>query len=95
MTLLPSSKSATQLVPQLIAPSLLLTLPLPVLLTVRAIESGPLRCAGIILNQAADTRDAASISNRILLEKLLPHVPIVAEIMHGEECLDPALLASL
>ena len=65
------------------------------LLTVRAIESGPLRCAGIILNQAADTRDAASISNRILLEKLLPHVPIVAEIMHGEECLDPALLASL
>jgi dethiobiotin synthetase len=65
------------------------------LLTVRAIESGPLRCAGIILNQAADTRDAASISNRILLEKLLPHVPIIAEIMHGEECLDPALLASL
>ena len=65
------------------------------LLTVSAIEARGLTCAGLILNQVEDARDAASISNRILLEKLLPHVPIVADIMHGEELLDPSVTAAL
>jgi len=65
------------------------------LLTVQAIEARGLRCAGLLLNQVADERDSASISNRILLEKLLPHVPILAEIMHGEEVLDPDVVAAL
>jgi len=65
------------------------------LLTVHAIEARGLRCAGLLLNQVADERDSASISNRILLEKLLPHVPILAEIMHGEEILDPGVVAAL
>jgi dethiobiotin synthetase len=53
------------------------------LLTLRNIEARGLRCAGIILNQVADERDAASISNRAVLESFTD-VPVIAEIMHGE-----------
>lgn len=53
------------------------------LLTLRSIEAHGLNCAGIILNQPADERDPASISNRSVLEKFT-RVPILAEIMHGE-----------
>ena len=65
------------------------------LLTVEAIRARGLWCAGLVLNQVADERDSASISNRILLERLLPGVPILAEVMHGEEWIDPAAVAAL
>lgn len=57
-------------------------------LTVRAIEARGLRCAGLILNYVADSRDTASISNAAVLRAVLPGVPVVAEVMHGETELD-------
>jgi dethiobiotin synthetase len=65
------------------------------LLTLEAVESRGLRCAGLILNQVCDERDPASISNRLLLEKLRPDVPVLAEVMHGEEWLDPEVVELL
>jgi len=58
------------------------------LLTVAAIERCGLRCAGLFLNHCRDERDSASISNRVVLEELLPEVPVVAELLHGESQLD-------
>jgi len=53
------------------------------ILTVRNLQARQMTCAGIILNQVADERDPASISNRAMLERFLD-VPILAEVMHGE-----------
>jgi dethiobiotin synthetase len=53
------------------------------LLTVRNIQQRGLTCAGVILNYAQDERDAASISNRMVLMNYLD-VPVLAEVMHGE-----------
>lgn len=54
------------------------------ILTVRAIQLKGLTCAGIILNYVGDSRDTASISNAAVLRQVLPEVPVVAEVMHGE-----------
>ena len=62
------------------------------LLTVHGIERRGLRCGGLILNQVSDVRDPASISHRLVLERVLPHVPVVAEVMHGETVLDSDFL---
>ncbi len=57
------------------------------ILTVRNIQARGLRCAGVILNHVSEARDAASISNRMVLERFLD-VPILAEVMHGETEMD-------
>ncbi len=57
------------------------------ILTVKNIQARGLVCAGIILNHAHDERDLASISNRMILQQFL-HVPVLAEIMHGESQMD-------
>jgi dethiobiotin synthetase len=57
------------------------------LLTVKNIEQRGLECAGVILNYVSDERDAASISNRMVLERFLK-VPVLAEVMHGETEID-------
>jgi dethiobiotin synthetase len=57
------------------------------LLTVRSIQQRGLKCAGVILNHAHDERDAASISNRRVLENFL-NVPVLADVMHGETEID-------
>lgn len=57
------------------------------ILTVRNIQARGLRCAGVILNHVGEERDAASISNRMVLESFLK-VPIIAEVMHGETEMD-------
>ena len=54
------------------------------ILTVNAIRQKGLRCAGLILNYVEDSRDSASISNAAPLRRVLPDVPVLAEIMHGE-----------
>jgi dethiobiotin synthetase len=54
------------------------------ILTVRNILQRGLRCAGVILNHVEDTRDTASISNAAVLREILPSVPVLAEVMHGE-----------
>lgn len=53
------------------------------LLTVKNIQARGLTCAGMILNYAHDERDAASISNRMVLQNYLD-VPVLGEVMHGE-----------
>jgi dethiobiotin synthetase len=58
------------------------------LLTVRNIQARGMTCAGLILNYVHDERDPASISNRMVLEKFLPDVPVLAEVMHGETEID-------
>lgn len=56
------------------------------LLTVAAVRARGLACAGIVLNYASEERDSASISNRALLEQLLPKdVPVLDELLHGQE----------
>ncbi len=57
------------------------------LLTVRNIQSRGLTCAGVILNYVSEERDAASISNRMVLDRFLD-VPVLAEVMHGETEID-------
>jgi dethiobiotin synthetase len=54
------------------------------ILTVRSILQRGLPCAGVILNHVEDSRDTASISNAAVLRQVLPDVPVIAEIMHGE-----------
>lgn len=53
------------------------------ILTVKNIQARKMTCAGIMLNQVKDERDAASISNRKMLEDTLD-VPVLGEVMHGE-----------
>lgn len=57
------------------------------LLTVKNIQQRGLSCAGVILNYAHDERDAASISNRMVLQNFLD-IPVLAEVMHGETEID-------
>ena len=52
------------------------------ILTVNAIRSMGLQVAGIVLNHVTDERDAASISNRTILEELLKP-PLMLDILHG------------
>ena len=54
------------------------------LLTVKNIQARGMTCAGLILNHVHDERDAASISNRMVLQHFLPDVPVLTEVMHGE-----------
>ena len=56
------------------------------LLTVEAIRSRGLECAGIILNEATsalDGVDIAGATNRSILEELLD-VPVLFEVRHGQ-----------
>ena len=52
------------------------------ILTVNAVKAMGLKIAGIILNHVTDERDAASISNRAILEELLSP-PLMLDILHG------------
>jgi dethiobiotin synthetase len=59
------------------------------LLTVKNLLGRGLTCAGIYLNHVRDERDAASISNRHVLENFLgSEIPILGDVMHGEEQLE-------
>jgi len=53
------------------------------ILTVKNIQSRGLIVAGLVLNYAAAERDAASISNAMILEQMVT-VPVLGEVMHGE-----------
>jgi dethiobiotin synthetase len=52
------------------------------ILTARNIQSRGLTCPGIILNYASAERDAASISNSMILDRM--GIPVLGELMHGE-----------
>ncbi len=51
-------------------------------LTVNAIKAMGLKVAAIVLNHVTDERDAASISNRTILDELLSP-PLMLDILHG------------
>lgn len=54
------------------------------ILTVRSVEIFELSCLGLILNSTEESRDAASISNRVVLEQFLGS-PILAELLFDQE----------
>lgn len=59
------------------------------LLTVRAVRTSGLSCAGVILNQVKEPApdDGAAITNRALIEELLApdNVQVLGEIPHGQQ----------
>ncbi len=64
------------------------------MLTLAAIKARGLHCAGIILNHISEEWDTASITNRKLIEDFTD-VPILAELISGQEELDSSFLDSL
>jgi dethiobiotin synthetase len=58
-----------------------------VLLTVNAIRSRGLTCAGIVLNQLEDEMDTAMITNKGVLEDLAG-VPLLAHLIYGQDFLE-------
>jgi dethiobiotin synthetase len=61
-----------------------------ILLTLRAIETKGLRCAGIILNQLEDEMDTPMITNKGILESIT-NIPLLDHIIHGQDFLSPEL----
>tara|TARA_R110002096_G_scaffold13623_11_gene48036 strand:- start:542 stop:1192 length:651 start_codon:yes stop_codon:yes gene_type:complete len=64
------------------------------ILTVRSVEIFELSCLGLILNSTEESRDAASISNRVVLEQFLGS-PILAELLFDQEEIDVTPLLEL
>lgn len=58
------------------------------LLTIQAIHAAGLKCAGIILNHTSTAEDAATVTNRAVLEELAG-VPMLGEIAHGQTEMEP------
>jgi len=61
-----------------------------ILLTLGAIQSKGLKCAGIILNQLEDEMDTPMITNKGIIESLTT-VPLLDHIIHGQDFLSPEL----
>lgn len=59
------------------------------ILTVRAIRERGLCCCGIILNQQSEEWDTAAVTNRAMMEEYTG-VPVLAELIFGEDELDSA-----
>jgi dethiobiotin synthetase len=57
------------------------------ILTVDAIRARGLAIAGLVVNHLADELDTAAITNKGIIEQLTG-VPILAEIIHGQDFLD-------
>jgi len=57
------------------------------LLTVDAIRARGLKIAGLVINHLADELDTAAITNKGIIEQLTG-LPILAEIIHGQDFLE-------
>lgn len=57
------------------------------ILTLDSIRSRGLEIAGLVINHLADELDTAAITNKGIIEQLTG-VPILAEIIHGQDFLD-------
>lgn len=64
------------------------------LLTLAAIKTRGLNCAGIILNHINLEWDTASLTNRRLIEQF-SQVPVLAELIHGEDEIDSSFIDAL
>ncbi len=62
-----------------------------ILLTLAAIKTKGLTCAGIVLNQLEDEMDTPMITNKGILE-LITDVPLLDHIIHGQDFLSPELM---
>ncbi len=58
-----------------------------ILLTVAAIRSRGLECAGIYLNQLGDEMDTAMITNKGIIEDMVK-VPLLDHLIHGQDFLE-------
>lgn len=61
------------------------------IMTARSIRERGLECRSIILNHMGEEWDAASVSNRRLIEEFTG-VPVRAELIHGQEEIDSRLV---
>lgn len=61
------------------------------ILTVQDIRRRGLTCRGIVLNHIAEEWDTASLTNRRLIEEWTG-VPVLAELIHGQDELDSSVL---
>lgn len=57
------------------------------IMTAQAIRARGLECRSIVLNHMGEEWDAASVSNRRLIEEYT-HLPVQAELIHGQEDID-------
>lgn len=57
------------------------------IMTVQGIRARALECRSIVLNHVGEEWDAASVSNRRLIEEFT-QVPVQAELIHGQEDVD-------
>lgn len=57
------------------------------IMTVQGIRARGLRCHSIVLNHLGEEWDAASVTNRRLIEEFT-QVPVQAELIHGQEDID-------
>ncbi len=64
------------------------------LLTVEAIRSRGLVCAGLVLNQLDDELDTAMITNKGVIEDLAG-VPLIDHLIHGQDFIDPDAIRRL
>lgn len=60
-------------------------------MTVRAIRERGLECRAIVLNHIGEEWDTASVTNRQLIEDCTG-VPVVAELIHGQEDIDSRIV---
>lgn len=65
-----------------------------ILLSVAAIQTRGLCCAGVVLNQLEDEMDTAMITNKGVLETLAG-VPLLDHLIHGQDFIDADLPARL
>lgn len=61
------------------------------ILTLDAIKARGLECAGVIFNSLSDEWDAASITNRGIIEEWTG-LPVLAELIHGQDEIETELL---
>ncbi len=58
------------------------------LLTLQAIKADGLECAGVIFNNVKEEWDTACVTNRSVLEEFAPDVPVLGELINGQDYLD-------
>ena len=64
------------------------------IMTVQGIRARGLTCCSIVLNHMGEQWDAASVTNRRLIEEFTG-VPVRAELIHGQEDIDSAAVLGL
>lgn len=64
------------------------------IMTAQAIRARGLECRSIVLNHMGEEWDAASVTNRRLIEEFT-HLPVSAELIHGQDTIDSAAVLGI